>query len=116
MPKVSYDKSRLQRLQQKGERVRTEVSGLTTEIQEAVSGLQTIAREQMGDRPYAVLTAATGVGYVLGGGLPTTLARMLLGFGGRLGLVMLAQRIATGRPPIATKDPKLETERKETNQ
>jgi hypothetical protein len=93
MPAAISDGSRIDRIQQKGERVRREVSGLTAEIEGALGDLERMAREQLARRPYATLTAASGLGYVLGGGVPVALSRMLFGMGKRLAFVMLAQRL-----------------------
>ena len=93
MPATISDGSRIDRIQQKGARVRREVSGLTAEIEGALGDLERVARKQLTHRPYATLTAASGLGYVLGGGVPVALSRMLLGMGGRLAFVMLAQRL-----------------------
>jgi hypothetical protein len=38
-------------------------------------------REQMQERPYVVLTAAFGAGYVLGGGVPVFAARIMAAIG-----------------------------------
>ncbi len=85
-------KERVQRIQQKGERVRRDVGDLTTEVEGALSELETVVREQLTQRPYATLATAAGLGYVLGGGIPVALSRMMFGIGGRLAFVMLAQQ------------------------
>jgi len=87
---------RIERLQQRGQRVRQEVSGLTSEFEDALGDLERVVRDQLTQRPYATLGAAAGLGYVLGGGLPKTLSRLLFGMGGRLALVLAAQRLRGG--------------------
>jgi hypothetical protein len=88
------DGNRLERLQQRGARVRREVSGLTGEVEEALTDLERLVREQLERRPYATLGAATGLGYLLGGGLPLGLSRLMFGLGGRMAFVMMAQKLA----------------------
>jgi hypothetical protein len=41
--------------------------------------------------PYAMLAAATGVGYVLGGGVPSRLTALLIGLGSRVFLEVAAR-------------------------
>ena len=87
----------------RAQRVRHEVSGLTAEVEGALGDLERVVREQLERRPYATLAAASGLGYVLGGGVPVALSRMLFGMGGRLAFVMMAQRLARRpRPAAAT--------------
>jgi hypothetical protein len=93
MPSAISDGNRLERIHQKSQRVRREVSGLTAEVEGALGDLERLARDQLMRRPYATLTAASGLGYVLGGGVPVALSQMLFGMGGRLAFVMLAQRL-----------------------
>lgn len=93
MPSAIRDSGRIERIQSKGQRVRQEVSGLTAELEGALADLERVVRAQLEARPYATLAAASGVGYVLGGGVPVALSRIVLGMGGRLALLMLAQRV-----------------------
>jgi len=96
MPSAITDRNRIERIQNKGQRVREEVSGLTAELEDAFGDLERVVREQLEQRPYATLAAASGLGYVLGGGVPIALSRVLFGMGGRLAFVMLAQRLRDG--------------------
>jgi hypothetical protein len=89
----AVNESRLERLQHKGARVRQEMNGLTAEVEGALGDLERTIRVQLEERPYVTLAAASGLGYVLGGGMPVTLTRMALAFGGRVAFVMLAQRM-----------------------
>jgi hypothetical protein len=93
MPSTLRDGSRIERLQSKGQRVRQEVSGLTAEVEDALGDLDRTLRDQLDRRPYATLAAASGLGYVLGGGVPAALSRMVFGMGGRLAILMLAERV-----------------------
>ena len=96
MPSAISDESRIERIQQKGQRVRREVRGLTAEVEGALGDLERMIRDQLVHRPYVTLTAASGLGYVLGGGVPVALSRMMVGMGGRLAFVMMAQRLRDG--------------------
>ena len=96
MPSPVRDGSRIERLQFKGQRVRQEVNGYTAEIEDALGDLERVVRDQLVKRPYATLGAASGLGYVLGGGVPVALGRMLFAMGGRIAFVMMAQRLREG--------------------
>jgi hypothetical protein len=96
MPSAIRDGSRIERIQSKGHRVRQEVSGFTEELEGALGDLERVVRDQLAKRPYATLGAASSLGYVLGGGVPVALGRMLFAFGGRLAFVMMAQRLREG--------------------
>src|SRR5215207_6385941 len=96
MPSAVRDGSRIERLQFKGQRVRQEVSGFTAEIEDALGDYERVVRDQLAKRPYATLGAASGLGYVLGGGVPVAFGRMLFAMGGRLAFVMMAQRLREG--------------------
>jgi len=91
--------NRIERLQQRGARVRRGVSGLTSEVEGALGDFERTVREQLATRPYATLGAATGLGYLLGGGLPGGLGRLLFGMGGRMAFVMMAQKLTGGLAP-----------------
>lgn len=93
MPATMRDGSRIERLQTKGSRVRQEVRGFAAEVEGALSDLERVVRAQLERRPYATLAAASGLGYVLGGGVPVALTRMVFGMGGRLAIFMLAERV-----------------------
>lgn len=88
--------SRITRLQHQGKRVRDDINGFTAELEGALGDLERTLRTQLAERPYATLAAATGLGWVLGGGVPTALTRMVLGFGGRMAFVVLMQQLSEG--------------------
>jgi len=96
MPTPMREGTRISRIQSKGQRVRQEMSGLSAEIEGALSDFERIVREQLERRPYATLAAASGVGYVLGGGVPVALSRMVFGVGARLAVLVLAERVRDG--------------------
>lgn len=93
------DTGRLERIQSKGQRVRQEVNGLTAELEGALGDVEQFVREQLERRPYTTLAAASGVGWVLGGGILVVLSRVLFGMGGRLALLMVAERLRAGLVP-----------------
>ena len=75
-----------QRLEEKVERVRTSVQELAS--RESIHDLrETLDLEELTRRhPYGMVAAALGVGFVLGGGLSSSLTRGLVRAGLRLGL------------------------------
>lgn len=60
----------------------------------AVEDAQETITTQLKQRPFVVLGAAVGVGYVLGGGLPTFLTRALLRIGMRAATTVAVTHIA----------------------
>jgi len=93
MAPSASDGNRIERLKRSGESVRREVGSFTSEVEGALGDLDRLVRGQLQQRPYATLAAATGFGYVLGGGMPVALTRLLLGMGGRVAFVMMAQQL-----------------------
>ena len=79
---------------EQGERVREDVVALAGAVRQAARGWRSLLRERLERQPYATLAVAAGVGYVLGGGVPTLLVRSLIGFGGRLALEQAIARFA----------------------
>ncbi len=61
----------------------------------AVEDAQETITTQLKQRPFVVLGAAIGVGYVLGGGLPTFLTRALLRVGMRAATTVAVTHIAS---------------------
>lgn len=76
-----------------GERLRDELSAVGAEVRDTLDDWRTLLRAELERQPYATLAVAAGVGYVLGGGVPPTLIRILLGVGGRLAADQLLARI-----------------------
>jgi hypothetical protein len=111
MPSAVRDGSRIERIQVKGQRVRQEVSGFTAELEGALADFESLVRDQLSKRPYATLGAASGLGYVLGGGVPVALGRMLFAMGGRLAFVMMAQRLREGLAEAASSSNQAEQEK-----
>ena len=67
--------------------------GLASTVEEAFDEIQDYLREQLEQRPYATLAAASGIGYILGGGLPSRLTGLLFGWGTRVALTMAVQQL-----------------------
>jgi hypothetical protein len=74
---------------EQSERVRDDLLALVEAATHLTRGWQALVRNRMEQRPYATLAAAAGVGYVLGGGVPTMLMRVLAGIGGRMAVERL---------------------------
>jgi hypothetical protein len=87
------DRPRLERLRERGAGVRRDARVLATDVEQAVEEIHGFLREQLEQRPYAVLAAASGIGYVLGGGLPTRLVRLMFDLGTRVALTALVGQV-----------------------
>jgi hypothetical protein len=70
-----------------------EATQLATSLSEVGNDLSCIIREQLEQRPYAVLGVAAALGYVFGGGLPSRLTRAGLGIASRIGMGMLVRQL-----------------------
>ena len=79
-----------------GQRVRQDVVALAGTVRQVTHGWQALLKDRFERQPYTTLAVAAGVGYVLGGGLPTGLLRILLGMGGRLAFEQALANIVAG--------------------
>jgi len=70
-------------LVEQGERIGQELVSLASTARHAAEGWEEVLRERIEQQPYAALAIAAGVGYVLGGGVPTSLFRVALALSGR---------------------------------
>ena len=86
------DASRTARLQRHGRRVRQDAGALVSGMEQAVSEIGSFLCEQMERRPYVALAAASGVGYVTGGGIPSRLTRVIIDMGARVAIAFVVQR------------------------
>ena len=77
-------------------RLSDDLDTLAGALGDVARGWQALLRARMEREPYATLAVATGVGYVLGGGVPTAVGRALIGIGGRLAVEQLLARFAAG--------------------
>jgi hypothetical protein len=73
-------------LVEQSQRVREDLVNFAGAARHVAHGWRALLRARLERRPYATLAVAAGVGYVLGGGVPTALVRVLVGVGGRLAL------------------------------
>jgi hypothetical protein len=81
-------------------RVGNELGALADAARQALEGCRALARERLEEQPYATLAVAAGIGYVLGGGVPTTVMRLVFGVGSRLAVERaLAQLAAPAASP-----------------
>ncbi len=73
-------------LYEQTQRVRENIAEFGGAARRTVTEWEEVLRDQVTQRPYTVLGAAAAVGYVLGGGIPPLLVRVLLGAVGRIAL------------------------------
>ena len=85
-------------LLQQSQRVREDLIALAGAAGHVARGWQALLRAQLDRQPYTTLAVATGVGYVLGGGVPTAVVRACLGLAGRLAVERAIARFAGARP------------------
>jgi len=78
---------------ERGRAVLNDARGLASTVEEAFDEIQDYVREQLQQRPYATLATASGIGYILGGGLPSRLTGLLFGWGSRIALTMAVQQL-----------------------
>jgi hypothetical protein len=87
-------------LQARVEQISTEAKALGSTVETTIRDVEATLRARMDQHPYAMLAAAAGVGYVLGGGVPSRLTSLLLGIGTRAVLDYAARdltaRLANG--------------------
>ena len=100
--------SRPLRIQERGREAYRDAQHLASTMEQAVDEIGQFLREQAEQRPYTSLATAAGVGYVLGGGVPSRLTRFLFGLGSRLAIEMFlheligdAARQASAQPSSA---------------
>jgi hypothetical protein len=77
-------------------RVRQDVVALAGTMREVTHGWEALLRQRLERQPYTTLAVVAGVGYVLGGGLPTGLLRILFGVGGRFAFEQALAKFVTG--------------------
>lgn len=73
--------------------VSTETRQLAETVAHLIEDVEKTARRSLAEQPLATVAMAVGVGYVLGGGLPTRLTALLVGVGSRLAFQLAAQRV-----------------------
>jgi hypothetical protein len=85
----------VQELRHQSEQVRGDLKALAGTVRKLARECEDVLRERVEQRPYAMLAMAAGVGYVLGGGVPGVLLRVLFGTAGRVALESALLRFAT---------------------
>lgn len=70
---------------------------VTTSLNDLYRAADAFATAQARERPYVLLGAAAGIGFVLGGGLASRLGAALLGMGSRLAASKLIEELTTTR-------------------
>lgn len=81
-------------LVEQGQRIHEDVASLATAVRKMAHGWEALLRDRLERQPYATLAVAAGVGYVLGGGIPSGVLRLLVGVGGRLAVEQAIARLA----------------------
>jgi len=82
-------------LLEQGEQVRGDLRALASAVRDLAHGCEGLLRERLEERPYATLAIAAGAGYVLGGGVPGVLLRVLFTAAGRLAIETALVRLTT---------------------
>lgn len=73
--------------------LKEEAKDLATSVSELSKEVSFVLKEQLDQRPFAVLGVAAACGYVLGGGLPSRITRAGLGIAARIGMGMLVRQV-----------------------
>lgn len=68
---------------------------LATEVQSASDDLERYVTDRVRRQPYSTLGAAAGIGYVLGGGLRSSLTMMMLGAAARIVAGQLVRELSS---------------------
>lgn len=84
------------RLQERGREAYREAQQLASTLEQALDEIGQFLRAQTERRPYASIAAATGLGYVLGGGVPLRLTGFLFGLGSRFAVEMFLRELIGG--------------------
>ena len=85
-----------QRIEQRGRNAYREAQAATSTFEQVADEIGQFLREQTERRPYVSLAAATGIGYVLGGGIPSRLTGFLFGLGSRFAVGMFLPELIGG--------------------
>ena len=95
-PNASGHACGVERVVDQGRQVRDEAQQLLTSLQQAAAEVRETLRERLGHHPYTVLGVGFGVGYILGGGLPSRVTRLLFDVGSRVAVAQLVQQFTVG--------------------
>ena len=81
------------RLQERGREAYGQAQQLASTLEEAVDEVGQFLREQADRRPYVSVATAAGIGYILGGGVPSRLTGFLFGLGSRFAVEMFLREL-----------------------
>ena len=102
---ASRGSTRPLRIQERGKEAYKEAQALASTLEQAVDEIGQFLREQAERRPYVSLATAAGIGYVLGGGVPSRLTGFVFGLSSRFAIEMFLRELiggATGAASSAT--------------
>jgi hypothetical protein len=78
----------------------SDAGDLAANVRSTVGQLEALLQEQVNNRPYQTVLMALGAGYILGGGLASSLTREVLRLAMRsMGPSLLAATLFQGSPP-----------------
>ena len=81
--------------------IRRDATTLASEVQSTTADLERYLTDRMRRRPYATLSVAAGLGYVLGGGLASRFTIVVLGVATRLAAAVAVREVAARYQPQA---------------
>jgi hypothetical protein len=84
------------RIQERGKEAYKEAQALASTVEQAVDEIGQFLREQAEQRPYVSLATAAGIGYVLGGGVPSRLTGFVFGLSSRFAIEMFLRELIGG--------------------
>jgi hypothetical protein len=84
------------RIQERGKEAYKEAQALASTLEQAVDEIGQFLREQAERRPYVSLATAAGIGYVLGGGVPSRLTGFIFGLSSRFAVEMFLRELIGG--------------------
>ena len=84
------------RIQERGKEAYKEAQALASTLEQAVDEIGQFLREQAERRPYVSLATAAGIGYVLGGGVPSRLTGFVFGLSSRFAVEMFLRELIGG--------------------
>lgn len=73
--------------------LKEEAQDIASSVSELSREVSVVLKEQLDQRPFAVLGVAAACGYILGGGLPSRITRAGLGIAARIGMGMLVRQV-----------------------
>jgi len=81
--------------------IKHDATTLASELQRTTTDLENYLTDRVRRRPYATLSMAAGVGYVLGGGLATRMTAVMLGVATRLATALVVKELVERYQPQA---------------